>query len=94
MAQSPSMGASAQILTHARFDRPAVVQTRRCGRLPNSVINYRNARYEIRTARHQEQERLEEIELTRDNMATHARLVSYFQGRLALLTQTKGAANV
>lgn len=33
------MATSAQIITHERFDRPRVIQTRKSGRLPKSVPN-------------------------------------------------------
>ena len=95
MAQSLSMGATAQILTHARFDRVPVVQTRRRGRFPNSVINFWKAGGEIRFVRRLAHERQEEIAQYRAALAATVRAEHYMRHKIAQLSQqTKGAANV
>ena len=94
MAQLPSVGTSAQILTHAQFDRPPVVQTPRRGRFPNSVINFWKAGGDLRQARYMAQQRLEEIEKTKLRIADHDWIANQCRIQLAQLTQTQGASHV
>jgi hypothetical protein len=69
MAQSLPLGASAQILTHARFARAPVVQTRtKGGRLPKAVTYLRQYRLENEYAAWQEREKLKEINELRNTI--------------------------
>lgn len=76
MAETLPLGASARILTHARFERAPVVQTRtRGGRLPKAVTYLRQYRLEKDHAAWQERQKLKEINELRSTIcATEAAL--------------------
>lgn len=94
MAQLPSVGTSAQILTHAQFDRPPVVQTPRRGRFPKTVISFWKVATARRFARYQARLKLEEIEKTKLRIADHDWIANQCRIQLAQLTQTQGASHV
>jgi hypothetical protein len=85
MAQSPSVGTSAQILTHARFDRAPVVQHPRRGRLPNTVIKFWKISGDRRMARYMAQQRQEEIEKTQLRIHDHEWIAKEYRRQLAEL---------
>lgn len=91
MAHSVTVGKTAQIITHARFDRPQVEQTPRWGRLPNSVIKFWKAGGDIRMMRYFAQERQQEIaaEVLRASGAVKCfqKFLSQAQYELAALKQ-------
>lgn len=94
MAQLPSMGASAQILTHARFDRPPVVQQPRRGRFPKTVISFWKVSTDRSYVRHQAQLRQEEIEKTQLRIHDHEWIAKEYRRQLAELKQPQGVKHV
>jgi hypothetical protein len=70
MAETLPLGASARILTHARFDRAPVVQTRtRGGRLPKTVASLRQYLNAKSYAAWQAKEKLKEVNELRKAIA-------------------------
>lgn len=91
MAQLPTAGATAQILTHARFDRAAVVQHPRRGRFPKTVISFWKVSTDRSFARYQARQKQEEIEKTKLRIHDHEWIANEYRRQLAVLKQAKGA---
>lgn len=98
MAQSLSpAGTSAQILTHARFDRPPVAQHPRRGRFPKIVTVFWKAASKRRWAEYLVQQNNMKIESIRESINDHEFIAKVKRAELAGFLQglrVKGAANV
>lgn len=87
MTQSASSGISARILTHARFNRPPVVQQPRRGRFPKTILLFWKAASDRRFAQYKEQIRQKEMAELRHAIAI-TKISSRNMGyELAKLTQ-------
>lgn len=82
-----STGESAQILTHTRFNRPAVAQGRRAGRLPSSVIQLARAGFKIRCAKEQAIATQKEIATLQGAIASFLKVEEHARYELAALMQ-------
>ena len=89
-----SSGASAQILTHTRFNRPAVTQVRRYGRLPSSVISLARAGFKFRCAKDDALAVQKEIATLQGAISSFIRAENHVRYELAALLQRQapGAA--
>lgn len=82
------MATIAQIITHERFDRPQVIQTRsKRGRLPKSMTNLWRCGFDKRVAAMQEASHQKNINELREALAVSERVVANMRYELAALVQ-------
>lgn len=78
------MATTAQIITHERFNRPQVIQTRsKRGRLPKSVTNLWRYGFDKRVAAMEETSQQENINELRGGIAVAERVVASMRYELA-----------
>lgn len=82
-------GTSAQILTHARFDRAPVVQHPRRGRFPKTIISFWKVSSARSRARYMAQQRQAEIEKTKLRIHDHEWIAKEYRRQLGELNAQK-----
>lgn len=78
-------GASAQIITHARFLRDPVKQHPRRGRFPKGVISFWKVKTDSIYARTLEEQRLQSIQFLTQKMQDHDWIANQYRIQLELL---------
>jgi hypothetical protein len=87
VAESPSMGSPAQILTHAHFSHQPVMQTRKAGRRPKEIISLRRYAGDSRFAAYLADAKKKEMETLRAAITAANRAVHSMRYELAQLTR-------
>ncbi len=97
MAKSPSLGASAQIITHARFNRPPVMQHPRRGPLPKVIVRFWAAAAARRAAKNQQVQAEHRANAIKQSINDHDAICCIYRAELADLQagmRSSGIVNV